>query len=121
MSSSSTQVSSSSSAVVLYDPTLPHAALRSHAEKVVDKVYKRSLEVAKYESRHLSPLPREWKGKIVSGISQGLRHLYINKEMGSKMAQTIIGNFRHGDYDMSANLFTFKQLIFDDLRAICPD
>lgn len=110
-----------SMAVIPYDPTLPHVALRAHSEKVVDKAYKRSLEMAKFESRHLSPLPQNWKEKIVRGIAQGLRYLYVDKEVGSKMARVITRNFRHGDYDAAANLFAFKQSLFDDLRAICPD
>ncbi len=50
-------VSSTSTAVVLYDPTLPHVSIRSHLEKITDETCRRSLEVAKFEKSHLCPLP----------------------------------------------------------------
>jgi hypothetical protein len=43
-----------STALVVYDPTLPHVSLKSHLEAAGDKVIKRSFEVAKYESEHFS-------------------------------------------------------------------
>ncbi len=57
-----------STALVVYDPTLPHAALRSHSEKIVEKVYKRSLEIAKFETEHLRCLSRMEMAKLEIGL-----------------------------------------------------
>ncbi len=43
-----------STALVLYDPTLPHIALKAHLEDAADKAVGHSLEVEKFESQHLS-------------------------------------------------------------------
>lgn len=43
-----------STALVPYDPTLPHVSLKAHLENVADKAIKSSFEIAKFESRHLS-------------------------------------------------------------------
>ena len=57
MASSPSQVQPSSTAVVLYDSTLPHVTLGAHLERITDEVCRRSLEVAKFERSHLCPLP----------------------------------------------------------------
>ena len=43
-----------STALVPYDPTLPHISLEAHLENAADKAVRHSLEVAKFESKHLS-------------------------------------------------------------------
>ena len=52
MSSSSNKVPALSTAVVLYQPRA--ASLQSHLETHTDAVFRKSLEIAKYETRHLN-------------------------------------------------------------------
>lgn len=54
MTSSSNPVPPISTALVPYDPTLPHVSLKAHLEAAADKAVSHSLEVAKFESQHLS-------------------------------------------------------------------
>ena len=54
MASSSSSVASASTSRLPYDPTLPNVSMRPHLEGAVDEVCRRSWEVAKFESRHLS-------------------------------------------------------------------
>ena len=121
MTSASNSVPSTSTALVPYDPTLPHVALRSHLEKVTDELCRRSLDIAKFESRHLSPLGQKWKERIVTGVAVGISHLYVDKGIGERMAALITRNFRLGNYDTSSNPFSFKQAILQDLKSIYPD
>ncbi|HEY2811679.1 MAG TPA: S41 family peptidase [Rhabdochlamydiaceae bacterium] len=115
----SSSIQSTSTALVVYDPTLPHISLKFHLETLVDGVYKRSFEVAKKESSLLSQ--SYWKERVVAGVASGVRHLYIDKEVGEKMARLILHNFSKGTYDGYASLYEFKDAILKDLRSVYPD
>jgi|GEM_PF-3554618 len=52
-----------STAVVLYDPTLPHISMKAHLESVCDEVARRSLEHAKYAARHISQIATNFTGR----------------------------------------------------------
>ena len=54
MTSSSNSVPPISTALVPYDPTLPHVSLKAHLEAAADKAVNHAFEVAKFESQHLS-------------------------------------------------------------------
>jgi len=50
-------VTSTSTALVPYNPTLPHISLGSHLERVTDEAYRHSLELAKYAASHFPQVP----------------------------------------------------------------
>lgn len=54
MTSSSNSIPVTSTALVPYDPTLPHISLKAHLEAAADKAVSHAFEVAKFESQHLS-------------------------------------------------------------------
>jgi|GEM_PF-1478838 len=54
MTSSSNPVPPISTALVPYDPMLPHVSLKAHLEAAADRAVSHSFEVAKFESQHLS-------------------------------------------------------------------
>lgn len=111
----------SSTVIVPYNPNLPHISIKSYLESVTDEVFRRSIESSKIETRCLSPLGQNWKERIVTGVACGVRHLYVDKELGNNMAHLITRNFRKGNYDDCANPVIFKEAIYDDLKSICPD
>ena len=110
-----------STAIVPYNPTLPHIAMKSRLEKVTDDVFRRSFEVAKFETSHLSPLSQKWIENVVTQTALGVSHLYIDAEMGKRMASVIMRNMRQGNYNGLANPFSFKEAVIKDIRSIYPD
>ena len=84
-------------------------------------VSKQSFEVAKYEARHLSPLGENWKGRIVTQIAEGVRTLYVDKQMAGKMAKFITQNFANESYRAFTHPSTFIDAVREDLTSICPD
>ena len=69
----SNSVVNTSTALILYDPTLPHISTKTHLEKRTDEAFRRSFEAEKTETRCLSPLGQRWKEKIVTGVACGMR------------------------------------------------
>ncbi len=53
MSSFSDSIKSSSTALVSYDPTLPHVSIASHLQSLTDKGVSRLLKTAQFETEHL--------------------------------------------------------------------
>jgi hypothetical protein len=51
MTSSSNSIPVTSTALVPYDPTLPHISLKAHLEAAADKAVSHAFEVAKFESQ----------------------------------------------------------------------
>lgn len=66
MTSASNSIPATSTALVLYGPTLPSVSARTYLEKVTDEVFRYSLEIAKFESRHLAPLGQKWKESAIT-------------------------------------------------------
>jgi retinol-binding protein 3 len=118
---SSISSTASSTALVIYDPTLPHVSCRSRQETLVDQVYKSSLESAKTETRLLSPLGQKWKERIVREVARGVQYLYVDKVLGHKMARLILLNLHKGKYDGLTHPLSFIDAITEDLRSIYPD
>ncbi len=48
-------ISVDSTAVVPYDPTLPHVAIKTFLEAVTDKAFKDAMALARYETEYLNP------------------------------------------------------------------
>lgn len=59
----SSSISSTSTAVVPYDPTLPHISVRAHLEKVTDEAYRRSFEIAKCEASYFPQVTSNFTGR----------------------------------------------------------
>lgn len=66
-----------STALVVYDPTLPHVSLGSHLEKVTDEIFRRSFNVQIADYQHFSS---SWYGVETQAMVEGLK---------SKMEPTI--------------------------------
>lgn len=56
-------------AVVLYDPTLPHISMKAHLESVCNEVARRSLERAKYAAKHFSQIATNFTGRNIVCIT----------------------------------------------------
>lgn len=56
MSTSSNQTNPISTAIVPYNPNLPHVSIKAYLESVTSEVARRSIESAKYESHHFSQI-----------------------------------------------------------------
>src|SRR5690242_1296669 len=109
------------SSIAVYDPTLPHVLFNTQRKSAADAIVARSLETAKFETSHLSPLGLGLKTRAVTRLAEGLSYLYIDKELGQRMASTIIRNLHKGRYDSALNPITFKNEILADLHAVYPD
>ena len=110
-----------STALVPYNPTLPHISVKSHLEAVTDEAFRRSFEAQKADAQHLSAVGIKWRERLVTETARGVSYLYIDQELGEKMARLILQNFQAGKYDRCPNPDIFIDAILEDLRSVSHD
>ena len=83
-------MTTTSTALVPYDPTLPHISMEAHLEAVTDRAVRQSLEVAKFESAHLHSTDFLQQNIFTEGsIDKRLLHIAQHlPEMLPSMART---------------------------------
>ncbi len=98
--------------VVLYHPPISRISQRTRLEAATNEIYRRSLEIAKFESSHLLP---KWKERVVCGVAAGVSRLYVDQIRGERMASVVRQNLRLGKYDAHANPTALNQAVLQDL------
>ncbi|MCX6988276.1 MAG: hypothetical protein NTZ52_02045 [Chlamydiae bacterium] len=100
-----------STALVPYDPTLPHISIKAHLEAAADKAVSHAFEVAKFESQHLSlegrliylaqnlpkMLPFPFSGVIALQAGKAIEIVYkkLPQILGVAPARVLTGDQKH--------------------------